>query len=123
MAAGARSAHSRKKAMKPRRDGRREEEVIGGSVQGEGDQHGPLALDQVVAGRLAGGRRVTEDAQQVVAQLEGLAQRQAEGTQPAQLVGVTARQRGPDVQRALGFLVTFAECFGHRLREVAAVQD
>ena len=47
--------------------------AVVGRVQGEGDQHGALALDQVVAGGLAGGGRVTEDAEQVVAQLEGLA--------------------------------------------------
>jgi uncharacterized protein YjgD (DUF1641 family) len=29
----------------------------------------------------------------------------------------------PDVQRALGFLVTFAERFGRRLRERPAGQD
>jgi uncharacterized protein YjgD (DUF1641 family) len=29
----------------------------------------------------------------------------------------------PDVQRALGFLVTFAERFGRRLRELPAVQE
>jgi hypothetical protein len=29
----------------------------------------------------------------------------------------------PDVQRALGFLVTFAERFGRRLRELPAVQS
>ena len=50
----------------------------GGGVEGEGDQHGALALDQVVAGRLAGGGRVAEDAEQVVAELERLAEREAE---------------------------------------------
>ena len=55
-----------------------EERGVGGrgGVEGEGDQDGALALDQVVAGGLAGGGRVAEDAEQVVAELEGLAQRQ-----------------------------------------------
>ena len=43
---------------------------------GQRDQHGPLALAQVVAGRLAGLGRVAEDAEHVVAQLERLAERQ-----------------------------------------------
>ena len=47
-------------------------------VERQGDEHGALALDQVVAGRLAGRRRVAEDPEQVVAQLERLAQRQPE---------------------------------------------
>ena len=54
-------------------------------VEGEGDEHGALALDQVAAGRLPGRRRVAEDAEQVVAQLEGLAQREPERAELAQL--------------------------------------
>ena len=49
------------------------------SVQRERDEHGPLALAQVVPGGLAGRRRVAEDAQHVVAELERLAQRHAVG--------------------------------------------
>ena len=58
-----------------------EERGVGGrgGVEGERDQHGALALDQVVAGGLAGGGRVAEDAEQVVAELERLAERQAVG--------------------------------------------
>ena len=41
-----------------------------GSVEREGDEHGALALAQVVAGGLARRLRVAEDAEQVVAQLE-----------------------------------------------------
>ena len=48
------------------------------SVEGEGDEHGALALDQVIAGGLAGDDGVAEDAEQVVAELEGLAEREAE---------------------------------------------
>ena len=57
-----------------------EQRGVGGgrAVEGQRDQHGALALDQVVAGGLAGGGRVAEDAEQVVAQLEGLAERQPE---------------------------------------------
>jgi uncharacterized protein YjgD (DUF1641 family) len=38
-------------------------------------------------------------------------------------VGLLKALGQPDVQRALGFLVTFAERFGRRLRELPAVQD
>ncbi len=56
--------------------------VLGGArVERQRDQHGALALDQVVAGGLAGGGRVAEDAEQVVAQLERLAERQPERRQ------------------------------------------
>ena len=41
----------------------------------------------------------------------------------AGLVGVLKALGQPDVQRALGFLVTFAERFGRRLREPTPVQD
>ncbi len=57
----------------------------GAAVQGEGDEHGALALDQVVAGGLAGRGRVAEDAEQVVTQLEGLAQGKAEGAELPEL--------------------------------------
>ena len=56
----------------------------GGGVEGERHQHGALALDQVVAGGLAGRGRVAEDAEQVVAQLERLAEREAERRQRLQ---------------------------------------
>ena len=46
------------------------------ALEGQRDQHGPLALAQVVAGGLAGHRRVAEHAEHVVAQLERLAERQ-----------------------------------------------
>ena len=59
-------------------------------VEGERDQHGALALDQVVAGGLAGGRRVAEDAEQVVAQLERLAERQPERRQLGQRAPASA---------------------------------
>ena len=65
-------------------------------VEGEGDQHRALALDQVVAGRLAGHRRVAEDAEQVVAQLERLAERQPE---PGQLRDLLAAARRPARRR------------------------
>jgi uncharacterized protein YjgD (DUF1641 family) len=39
------------------------------------------------------------------------------------VVGLLKALGQPDVQRALGFLVTFAEHFGRRLRELPAVQD
>ena len=39
------------------------------------------------------------------------------------LLGLLKALGRPDVQRALGFLVTFAERFGRRLRELPAVQS
>ena len=39
------------------------------------------------------------------------------------LFGLLKALGQPDVQRALGFLVTFAERFGRRLRELPAVQS
>ena len=56
-------------ARRPRRSAR---------VERQRDQHGALALDEVVTRGLAGRRGVAEHAEQVVAQLEGLAERQAE---------------------------------------------
>jgi hypothetical protein len=41
---------------------------------------------------------------------------------PMGFVGLLKALAQPDVQRALGFLVTFAEHFGRRLRELPAVQ-
>ncbi len=66
-------------------------------VQRQRDQHGALALDQVVAGGLAGGRRVAEDPEQVVAELERLAQRQPERRQLGQRL---RRRRRPARRRA-----------------------
>jgi uncharacterized protein YjgD (DUF1641 family) len=40
----------------------------------------------------------------------------------AGVVALLRALRHPDVQRALGFLVTFAERFGRRLRELPAVE-
>ena len=94
----------------------------GGGVEGEGDQHGALALDQVVAGGLAGGGRVAEDAEQVVAELERLAQRQAERRQlRASSSGRGAGERGADVQRPLdGVLRGLVAQHGHRGVDVGA---
>ena len=50
-----------------------------GPLLGQRDEQGLLALAQVVVGGLAGDGRVAEDAQDVVAQLERLAQRQPDG--------------------------------------------
>ena len=60
-----------------------------------GDQHGALALAQVVAGRLAGLVRVAEDAEDVVAQLERLAERQAVRREPGQQLGAARRPAPP----------------------------
>ena len=65
----------------------------GSRSPGERDEHGALALAQVVAARLAGDRGVAEDAEQVVAQLEGDAERQPEGAQRVELAGDAAGER------------------------------
>jgi uncharacterized protein YjgD (DUF1641 family) len=39
------------------------------------------------------------------------------------VLGLLKALRRPDVQRALGFIVTFAERFGRRLGDLPAVQD
>ena len=70
-----------------------------GAVERQGDQHGALALDQVVAGGLAGRRRVAVHAQQVVAELEGLTEREAVRRQLPQHVRCRAGERGADVER------------------------
>ena len=57
------------------------------------DQHRALALDEVVAGRLAGRRRVAEHAEQVVAQLERLAERQPERGSAASITSADAPAR------------------------------
>ena len=86
----------------------------GRAVQGQGHQDGALALDEVVAGRLAGGGRVSEDAEQVVAQLEGLAEREPEGAEDAQLLLAASCQRRADVQRSLdGVLRGLVAQHGH----------
>ena len=67
-----------------------------GAVERQRDEHGALALDQVVAGGLAGDGRVAEDAEQVVAQLEGLAERQPErGSASSSCSGVAPARAAP----------------------------
>ena len=66
---------------------------LGRGVERERDEHGALALDEVVAGGLAGLLGVAEDAEQVVAQLEGLAERQAEAASAARAVRRVAPAR------------------------------
>ena len=63
-----------------------------GARQGVGEQHGALALAQVVAGRLAGLLGVAEHPEQVVAQLEGPAQVEAVARQRRQPRGVERRR-------------------------------
>ena len=62
---------------------------------------GPLALAQVVARGFAGDGGVAEDAEQVVAQLEGHADVGAEAAVAGDQVGVGARDRRAEVQRPL----------------------
>ena len=93
-----------------------------GGLERERDQHGPLALDQVVARRLAGRRRVAEHAEQVVAQLERLAERQAvRRTARRSVRRRGAGQRGADVERPLdGVLRRLVAQHGHRVVDVGA---
>ncbi len=62
----------------PRAASSRPASAAAGALQRQRDQHGALALGEVVAGRLPGDAGVAVHAEQVVAQLEGLAERQAE---------------------------------------------
>ena len=109
------SSTSSIESLRPRASSRRGRVGGGGGVEGQRDQHGALALDQVVAGGLAGRLRVAEDAEQVVAQLEGLAERQPERRQRVEGRGSRAGQRGADVQRPLdGVLRRLVAQHGHR---------
>src|SRR5690606_39077168 len=65
------------------------------------DQHGVLALAQVVEGRLAGLAGRAERAEYVVAELERLAERQPEPGVGAQQGGLAPGQRAADLQRPL----------------------
>ena len=65
------------------------------------DERRRLALAQVVADRLAGDLGVAERAEDVVAELERLAQRQADGRERGRELGERARERGAEVQRPL----------------------
>ena len=56
---------------------------VGRQVDGQRDEQGPLALAQIVAGRLAGLDRVAEHAEHVVAQLERLTERHGVGDSAA----------------------------------------
>ena len=73
------------------------------SSHGPRQQRRRLALAQVVADRLAGERRVAEGADDVVAHLEGVAERQAVAAQPGQQLGpaLGRGEHGADVERAL----------------------
>jgi hypothetical protein len=55
----------------------------------------------------------------------GRALTETAGAPPATpgVLGLLKALRQPDVQRALGFLVTFAERFGRHLRDLPAVQE
>ena len=78
-------------------------------LQRERDQHGALALAQVVAGRLAGLLRVAEHAEHVVAQLERLAERQpvrrVRRKQVRRRTGQSAAQQQRVLDRVLRALV------------------
>src|SRR5690606_17704917 len=87
----------------------------GRAVERERDQHGPLALDEVVACRLAGLLRVTEDPEEVVAELERLAEREPEAGELLDLRGGRAGEPGTDVERPLdGVLRGLVAQDGHR---------
>ena len=65
-------------------------------LAGQRDQHGALALAQVVASGLAGLGLVAEDAEDVIAQLERDAERQAEIAERAHLRQGALRQGGAE---------------------------
>ena len=95
--------------------------VVGGRVvERERDQHRALALDQVVAGRLASGRGVAEHAEQVVAELERLAQRESVRREPGQRGVIGAGEGGSDVEGPLdGVLRRLVAQHGHRGLDVS----
>src|SRR5699024_2120190 len=76
---------------------------VGRGRPGEGpcDEHGPLALAQVVAGGLAGDLGITEDAEHVVAQLEGLTERESVAGERRQVLLARVAGGGADEQRVL----------------------
>src|SRR6185437_5857707 len=67
---------------------------------GERDDAGRLVLTQVTAARLAGDRRPAEDAEQVVAQLERLADERAVAAERGPHRAVAAREGGAELERA-----------------------
>ena len=71
------------------------------SPQGGGIEHGGLPLAEVLPDRLPRHRRVAEHPEQVVPQLEGLAQRKPEGRQWLSEVGQPPGQGGAQVEGAL----------------------
>ena len=81
---------------------------------GHRDEHRPLALAQVVAGRLAGVGRVAEHAEHVVAQLERLAERQA--VRGRSVVEQLGPRRRPGCRRAAAAArrCTWRTCSGSR---------
>ena len=74
----------------------------GGEPPGEHEQGGRLAGAQVVAGRLAGDRRVAVDPEQVVAELERLADRQAVAGVRASTGGASACRAGQGAPKSSG---------------------
>jgi hypothetical protein len=71
-----------------------------GALHGERDQHGVLRLAQVVHNRLSRVVRVAEDPEQVIAQLEGLADRQTATGQGAEDADFGAGECDAEIQRA-----------------------
>ncbi len=66
-----------------------------------GDEQSALAFAKIVAHGLARDGAVTEDSEDVVAQLEGEADGVAEGRKCAVLLGVSAGERGTELKRVL----------------------
>ena len=77
-----------------------------------GDHHGGrLARDEIGPGRLAGRRRRTEDTEQIIAELEGLADGFAIAAEHIEHGVVTSGQGGTDLQRPADRVVArFAAC-------------
>ncbi|CAB4749200.1 unannotated protein [freshwater metagenome] len=74
---------------------------FGGAVERGGNDDGALALAKVVAGWLSGLLGVAEDAENVVAHLEGLAEREAVGGECGVNLGGCPCQCRTDMQRPL----------------------
>src|SRR6185437_4951286 len=103
--------------------------VLAGARQlgGERDDAGRLVLAQVAAAWLASDRRRAEDAEQVIAQLERLADQRAVAAERVADAAVAAGERGAELKRAADGVVARLLAAGreHRLhwRQVPRVVD
>src|SRR5690606_25707716 len=75
--------------------------VRGGESHRPRDEHRALALAHVVPRGLARHGGVAEHAEEIVTELEGLAEREADGAHRVELSGARTRERGTEHDRVL----------------------